>query len=175
MPGPDPDRVADPLAWFASGAVDREPGALPPHYPTCFGCGPDAEAGLHLVVRLEGEEVVADYAFAPRHSGAPGIAHGGAVSALADDLLGYALYVLREPGVTRRLEVDFLRPVLIGTTYAVRGRVDRRDGRKVFTSGEGTAPDGTVAFRASGLFVIVPLEHFGVGQQSGEGQGPVAL
>ena len=172
---PSPQSAADHRGLFAGGDAGRYPEALPPHYPTCFGCGPDAEAGLHLVVRLEGEEVVADYVFAPRHSGAPGIAHGGAVSALVDDLLGYALYVVRSPGVTRRLEVDFLRPVLIGTTYAVRGRVDRRDGRKVFTSGEGTAPDGTVAFRASGLFVIVPLTHFGVGQQSGEGQGPVAL
>ena len=175
MPDPGPDSLAKHVAWFAGDMGARDAGALPPHYPTCFGCGPDAEAGLHLLVRLEGEQVVADYAFAPRHSGAPGIAHGGMVSALVDDLLGYTLYVVRAPGVTRRLEVDFLKPVLIGTTYAVRGRVDRRDGRKVFSSCEGTAPDGTVAFRASGLFVIVPLEHFGVGQQSRTGQGPVAL
>ena len=173
MPGPE--SVADHVARLEAGEVERVPGALPPHYPTCFGCGPEAEAGLHLVVRMEGEEVVAEYVFADRHSGAPGIAHGGTVSALVDDLLGYTLYVVREPGVTRRLEVDFLRPVLIGTTYTVRGRVDRRDGRKVFTSCVGTAPDGTVAFRATGLFIIVPLEHFGVGTPSAEGQGPVAL
>lgn len=167
--------VEDHVARLRAGEVDRVPGALPPHYPTCFGCGPDAEAGLHLVVRLEGEEVVADYVFAERHSGAPGIAHGGTVSALVDDLLGYALYVVREPGVTRRLEVDFLRPVLVGTSYALRGRVDRREGRKVFTSCEGAAPDGTVAFRATGLFVVVPLAHFAVGLSSGDGLGPVAL
>ena len=168
--------VEDHVSRLRAGDVDRPAGSLPPHYPTCFGCGPEAEAGLHLVVRMEGEQVVADYAFATRHSGAPGIAHGGMVSALVDDLLGYTLYVVREPGVTRRLEVDFLRPVLVGTTYAVRGRVDRREGRKVFTSCEGTAPDGTVAFRGMGLFIVVPLSHFSSATAgSVEGQGPVAL
>jgi hypothetical protein len=53
--------------------------------------------------------------------------------------------------------------------------VDRREGRKVFCSCEATAPDGTVAFRGAGLFVVVPLSHFAVGQESGEGQSPIAL
>ena len=167
--------VEDYVERLKAGDVERAPGALPPHYPTCFGCGPQAEAGLHLAVRLEGDEVVAEYAFGPLHSGAPGIAHGGTVAALVDDLLGYSLYLVREPGVTRRLEVDYLRPVLVGTTYTVRGRVDRREGRKVFSSCEATAPDGTVAFRGTGLFVVVPLSHFAVGQESGEGQSPIAL
>ena len=154
-------------------AVERDPGALPPHYPTCFGCGPQAQAGLHLVVRREGDEVVTEHVFLASQSGAPGIAHGGMVSALVDDLLGYALYLVLEPGVTRRLEVDFLRPVLVGTSYVVRGRVDRHDGRKVFTSCEGTAPDGTVVFRATALFIAVPLAHFAVGRDGGVGVGPV--
>jgi acyl-coenzyme A thioesterase PaaI-like protein len=167
--------VEDYVEKLKAGDVERPEGVLPPHYPTCFGCGPQAQAGLHLQVRMEGDEVVADYVFGEAHSGAPGIAHGGTVSALVDDLLGYALYLVREPGVTRRLEIDYLRPVLVGTTYTVRGRVDKRDGRKIFCSCEGVAPDGTVAFRGTGLFVVVPLSHFAVGQESGEGQGPVAL
>jgi acyl-coenzyme A thioesterase PaaI-like protein len=167
--------VEDYVELLKAGHVERKPGVLPPHYPTCFGCGPQAQAGMHLEVRLEGDEVVTDYAFTDLHSGAPGIAHGGTVAALVDDLLGYALYLVREPGVTRRLEVDYLKPVLVGVTYAVRGRVDRRDGRKIFCSCEATAPDGTVVLRAQGLFVVVPLSHFAQGLESGEGQGPIAL
>ncbi len=167
--------VEDYVERLKAGQVERRPGVLPPHYPTCFGCGPEAQAGLHLEVRLEQDEVVADYAFRSEHSGAPGIAHGGTVAALVDDLLGYALYLVREPGVTRRLEVDYLRPVLVGTPYTVRGRVGRREGRKVFCSCEATGPDGTVVFRAQGLFVVVPLSHFAQGLESGEGQSPVAL
>ena len=167
--------VEDYVERLKAGHVDRKPGVLPPHYPTCFGCGPEAQAGLHLEVRLVDDEVVAEYAFGTEHSGAPGIAHGGTVAALVDDLLGYALYLVREPGVTRRLEVDYVKPVLFGTTYTVRGRVDRRDGRKIFCSCVATGPDGVEVFRAKGLFVVVPLSHFAQGLESGEGQGPVAL
>lgn len=156
------------------GGEIRAHEALPPHYPTCFGCGPQCEAGLHVLAHLEGSEVVTTHVFARHHSGAPGIVHGGLVSALVDDVLGYLLYVIREPGVTRRLEVDYVKPVLIGVAYDVRARIDRRDGRKVFVSCEGTGPDGVRAFAATGLFIVVPLEHFDQGT-GGSGGDPVAL
>ena len=149
-------------------------GVMPPHYPTCLGCGPQAEQGYHLEVRREGDEMVAEHMFASRHSGAPGIAHGGAVATVVDDLLGFLLYVAEMPGVTRQLEVEYLRPVLVGVAYVVRGRLDRRDGRKLWVSCEATGPGGEVTFRGRGLFLAVPLEHFAQGSSSGGGHEPVA-
>lgn len=146
---------------------------LPPHYPTCLGCGPDAAEGYHLKVRRDGDEIVARHVFEDRHSGAPGIAHGGAVATVVDDVLGFLLYVVRAPGVTRRLEVDYLKPVLTGVPYTVRARLDRRDGRKIWVSCECTDPDGVPAFRAVGLFIVVELSHFSQAT-SGGGQDPVA-
>jgi len=146
---------------------------LPPHYPTCLGCGPDAPQGYHLQVRREGDEIVTEHVFEARHSGAPGIAHGGAVATVVDDVLGFLLYVARVPGVTRHLEVEYLRPVLVGVPYAVRARTDSRDGRKLWVSCTGTGPDGTPAFTARGLFLAVDLAHFEVAT-SGGGQDPVA-
>jgi len=164
------DGVADHMR--AVQARLDEP-VLPPHYPTCLGCGPDAPQGFHLQVRREGDEVVTEHVFEDRHGGAPGIAHGGAVATVVDDLLGYLLYVALVPGVTRHLEVEYLRPVLVGTRYVVRGRIESRDGRKVWVSCTGVAPDGTPAFSARGLFIAVDLAHFQVAT-SGDGQGPVA-
>lgn len=146
---------------------------MPPHYPTCLGCGPDSEQGFHLQVRREGDEVVAEHLFEPRHGGGPGIVHGGAVATVVDDVLGFLLYVAMKPGVTRKLEVEYLKPVLVGTRYVVRARVDSVDGRKMWFSCEGTDPDGVVAFRGSGLFLAVGLEHFAQGASSGGGQAPV--
>jgi acyl-coenzyme A thioesterase PaaI-like protein len=146
---------------------------LPPHYPTCLGCGPDAEQGFHLQVRREGDEVVAEHVFETRHSGAPGIAHGGAVATVVDDVLGFLLYVVRAPAVTRRLEVDYLKPVRIGVPYEIRAKVDRVDGRKLWVSCTCTDPDGTVAFRGVGLFVVVDVSHFSQ-TTSGDGHDPVA-
>lgn len=166
--------MSDQVAAHLSDVVGRIGDAvLPPHYPTCLGCGPDAPEGFHLQVRRDGDGVVAEHVFEDRHSGAPGIAHGGAVATVVDDVLGFLLYVVRAPGVTRRLEVDYLKPVLTGVPYVVRGQVDRRDGRKIWVSCSCTDPDGVVAFRAVGLFVVVELSHFS-SATSGGGQGPVA-
>ncbi len=147
---------------------------LPPHYPTCLGCGPDSEQGFHLQVRREGDEMVAEHVFEPRHGGAPGIAHGGAVATVVDDVLGFLLYVAQVPGVTRKLEVEYLKPVLIGVHYVVRAKVDRIDGRKLWFSCSCTDPDGVETFRATALFLAVRIEHFAQGTSSGGGQDPVA-
>lgn len=144
---------------------------LPAHWPTCFGCGPDSEAGLRVVCRQVGEEIHATYAFEERHAGAPGIAHGGTVAALVDDVCGFMLFVIRKPAVTRKLEVEYLRPVLVGVAYEVVAKVDRREGRKLFVSCEGRDPQGVLTFSGLGLFVIVPFDHFTV---TGGGP-PVAL
>ena len=166
--------MSEQVARHLSSVRHRlEDGVLPPHYPTCLGCGPDAPEGFHLQVRRDGDDVVTEHVFTDRHSGAPGIAHGGAVATVIDDVLGFLLYVVRAPGVTRRLEVDYLKPVLTGVPYVVRARLDRRDGRKIWVSCECTDPDGVPAFRAVGLFIVVELSHFAQAT-SGGGQDPVA-
>ena len=113
-----------------------------------------------MQVRRDGDEVVTEHVFERRHSGAPGIAHGGAVATVVDDVLGFLLHLEDISGVTRMLEVEYLTPVLVGVPYAVRGRVDERDGRKVWVSCSGRDPDGVEAFRAQALFLEVRLEHF---------------
>ncbi|MCU1600974.1 MAG: Thioesterase superfamily protein [Frankiales bacterium] len=162
-------------AQLRSGRAERQPGALPPHYPSCFGCGPESEYGLHLVTRLVGDELRATYTFSARHAGAPGIAHGGSVAALVDDLCGFSLFIIRKAAVTRKLEVEYLKPVLVGVPYDVVGKVDRIEGRKVFVSAEGTSPEGVLTFRGNALFLVVDLSHFDQGMQSSGDAPPVAF
>ena len=85
--------------------------AIPPyHVPWCFGCGPENEHGLRLQARLEGDLVVADLRLAPWFAGGPGVAHGGAVAAFFDDLMGFVPVAHLAPAVTARFEIDFVRP-----------------------------------------------------------------
>ena len=171
----DTPTVDEYAAKLARGEVEREAGTLPPHYPTCFGCGPEAEYGLHVVARMDGDVIRASYTFGSKHSGAPGIAHGGTVAALVDDVCGFLLFVVRQPAVTRKLEVEYLKPVLVGVPYDLVAKVDSFEGRKLFVSLEGRAPDGELTFRGGGLFLVVDVSHFAQGTTSGEGQSPVAL
>ncbi len=170
----EPAATDEPVGTYLRtlrGRLDEE--FLPPHYPTCLGCGPEALSGFHLQVRREGDEMVARHVFLERHSGAPGVAHGGAVATVVDDMLGFLLYVAKVPGVTRKLEVEYLTPVLLGVEYEIRARLDSRNGRKLWVSCEGTDPAGALVFRGSGLFLAVGVEHFRQAT-SGGGQDPVA-
>ncbi|WP_396913323.1 PaaI family thioesterase, partial [Mycolicibacterium sp.] len=87
------------------------PERLPSHTTTCMGCGPDNPHGLRLVVHRSGDAVYTDVTFDERHIGAPGLAHGGAVAAACDDVLGFTLWIAGTPAVTRTLTVEYLRPV----------------------------------------------------------------
>ncbi len=136
---------------------------LPAHYARCFGCGDEHETGLHLQVTVrEGVALDAVFVVGDAHQGAPGLAHGGVLAAAFDEALGFLLWLLRTPGVTGRLETDFLRPVPVGTALHIAARCTGIDGRKISTEAEGRlgGVDGEVAVRAKGLFIAVPLTHF---------------
>lgn len=149
----------DPVGPFAAVPPAAE-GRLPPHTGRCMVCGPDAVAGYHLEPRRRGDEVVASFAFGPAHEGGPHLAHGGAVAAVCDDLLGHVLWLAGAPAVTAKLEVDYCRPVVLGEPLQLTARLDRRDGRKLWLSAEGRDQYDTLRFSARGLFVRVSRAHF---------------
>jgi acyl-coenzyme A thioesterase PaaI-like protein len=136
---------------------------IPTHYSRCYVCGDDHPTGLALRVRAgEGLSLTGEFTVTEHHQGAPGLAHGGLLTAAFDDALGSLNWLLSAPAVTGRLETDFRRPVPVGSTLHIRAEVVGVKGRKVFTRAVGRldAPDGPVALTAAALFIQVPIEHF---------------
>jgi acyl-coenzyme A thioesterase PaaI-like protein len=136
---------------------------LPAHYRLCFGCGVDHASGLHLRVAAgHGASVQGEFTVSEHHQGAPGLAHGGILAAALDEVMGALNWLLMMPAVTARIEVDYLRPVAVGTTMQFSATIVGQAGRKVFSMAEGTldGPAGVLAVRARGLFLQVGLEHF---------------
>jgi acyl-coenzyme A thioesterase PaaI-like protein len=136
------------------------------HYHDCFGCGPDHPTGLHMQLTAgEGCAIRARFVVTEHHQGAPGLAHGGLLTAAFDEALGTATWMLRLPAVTAHLEVDFAAPVPVGSTLVIDARCTAVAGRKVYSEatgrlvGAGGEP-GRVAVVARAVFVIVSLEHF---------------
>jgi acyl-coenzyme A thioesterase PaaI-like protein len=136
------------------------PTLIGPHSAICYGCGPDNPAGLHMRTWRRGDEVYSDVVFAAHHVGAPGLAHGGAVSAACDDLFGSVLYVVGEPGVTKSLSVKYRLPVRLGENHRVTARMERRDGRRLHMVASGVRPDGELCFTARATFYVVGTAHF---------------
>jgi acyl-coenzyme A thioesterase PaaI-like protein len=141
---------------------------LPPHHPHCLGCGPENPASVGLRMEHDGERVRGSVTLDDRHQGAPGYAHGGAVTTILDDALGMLLFVLRRPAVTARIEVDFRRPAYLGHPFDVEAWVDRIDGRKLWMLAE-LREEGELIAAARSLFLEVDARHFARGvEASGE-------
>lgn len=134
---------------------------LPSHYDRCFGCGRDHPTGLHMEMfgSDEAMHVRGSFLVTEHHQGAPGLAHGGVISAAVDEGMGYLLWLVQSPAVTAHLEVDFRRPVPVGSQLQLDGRVDRMEGRKIYASMQGRV-DGEVAVEARALYLKVGVEHF---------------
>ncbi len=132
---------------------------LPSHYTYCFGCGGDHPTGLHLTMSGGGDRVEGYFVVTEHHQGAPGLAHGGVVAAAMDEGMGFLLYLIASPAVTAHLEVDYRRPVPVGSRLELAGEVDRVEGRKIFARMTGSV-GGEVAVEGKALFLKVGLEHF---------------
>jgi acyl-coenzyme A thioesterase PaaI-like protein len=134
---------------------------IPSHYRWCFGCGVDHETGLHMRITAQpGLSVLGDFTVTDHHQGAPGLAHGGVLSTAVDEVLGALNWLVGDPVVTARLEVDFRKPVPVGKTLHITARILGVKGRKVFTEAEGTFDGAGLAVVARALFIQVPIEHF---------------
>lgn len=110
--------------------------------------------GADEELRVRGSFTVGEH-----HQGAPGLAHGGVISAAVDEGMGYLLWLVQSPAVTAHLEIDYRRPVPVGSRLELEGRVDRMEGRKIYASMEGRV-DGVVAVEAKALYLSVGIEHF---------------
>ena len=156
-----PDAVVPTLATDAP-----PPGAvLGQHYTRCYGCGADQSGGLRMKFIVgEGVRVTSEFVVTEDHEGAPGLAHGGLLSAALDETQATLLWLIRVPAVTVRLETDFVTPVPVGSMVRIDAACLGVAGRKIYTAATGTltAPDGghAPAVRSAALFVEVPVEHF---------------
>lgn len=153
----------DLIAGWRAGqhAPQSDMAALPSHHAHCLGCGRDNPHGHHLVVRRDGDlAVAAVHQFDERHVGAPGIAHGGAVATVFDDLYGFLLYAIGDLAVTRQLEVEYLRPVRLKREYRLRAVAEARVGRKIRMSATLETVEGRMTASSRALFVAVEVEHF---------------
>jgi acyl-coenzyme A thioesterase PaaI-like protein len=94
----------------------------------CYACGVQNERGLHMQFRREGDRAVCDYTPCAYQQGYPGRMHGGIVTTLIDEAMGWAVYGARQWGATARLSVRFRRPVRLDQRLRVEAWItnDRR-------------------------------------------------
>lgn len=115
------------------GWADGE--VLPRHGHGCFGCGDANPASFSLAATSTADGVRAELRFDERYLGAPGLAHGGAIAGVVDDLFGMLLVRELLPAVTTDLRLRYRKPVHLHDPCVLTAWPLERDGKDLHVAG----------------------------------------
>ena len=122
----------------------------------CFGCGPANATGMRLEFFLAADGTVVSLPVIPNaFDGHPGYLHGGIIATLLDEAMSKAVSAQGRPSMTRKMEIEYLRPVPSGAPLRIEGRVVRNERRKHWAEARLLNEEGTVLAEGKGLFVQV--------------------
>ena len=125
----------------------------------CFACGRLNPAGMHLDFGVSRDRAEASYTALQRHEGYDGVIHGGVVTALLDEAMGWAIFHQGIWAVTARINVTFRHPARVGEELRVVGEVVRDRGRLLETHGMlARAADREVLAEADATFLRMPAD-----------------
>ena len=107
--------------------------------------------------------LIAYVKFGSHLNGHTGVVHGGILSLMFDDIMGFGYEALRRDvddipmAVTANLNVDFRKPVLEGTRVRMDVQLERREGRKLFWKARMIdSLDPTILYaEATSLYIII--------------------
>ncbi len=133
---------------------------LPVDDDACFACGSRNADGLALVfTRLADGTASAQVTLDAKYQGYRGIAHGGMVMLLLDEVMAHAGAAAGEKVVTAAVAVRFRAPVPLGVPLSLAGRVVSKRGSIVKVSGVISDAAGATLATAEGSFVSTgPLD-----------------
>ena len=132
----------------------------------CFGCGKQNPCGLKLEFTWDGKVARATFTTTELHQGWKGIIHGGILTSLLDEAMGYAACYENVAGVTGAMETRFKRPVSIGEHLIITAWVGRKTKRFAETEATLTLKDGTIVTAAKAKQylsseTIIPINRVG--------------
>ena len=125
----------------------------------CFGCGHLNPNGLRLEFAVDEvtNDVWTDWTPGPEHQGYGGIVHGGLISTVLDEVMGWELSNREIWAVTARLNVQFRKPVEVGVPTKATARIVSDQGRKIeLEASLYRVEDAVLLAEATGLFIRVP-------------------
>jgi acyl-coenzyme A thioesterase PaaI-like protein len=123
-----------------------------PH--NCFACGTLNEHGLQLELHMEPGRSWTDLVLDRRFEGWDGIAHGGILCTILDEVMAWALVAEDNWGVTARMNVAFRKPVQVGRPIRGEGWVAQSRGRLADTAARIVDREtGVVLATAEGTYV----------------------
>lgn len=140
----------------------------------CFVCGLENHAGLHVKFYDDGKEkVFVEHVIADHHQGYPGVAHGGIVASIMDEV-GGRVVMIKNPNrlfMTMKLEIKYRAPVPTGKLIKAMGWVVKDKGKIVTAHAEIRLPDETLLAEAELMLAEPPDTVFNFSAEDAERLG----
>ncbi|MFM2106147.1 MAG: hypothetical protein RL338_1179 [Chloroflexota bacterium] len=131
---------------------------IAPH--RCFACGSLNAGGLQLELHSAAGRCWTELRIPERFQGWDGIAHGGIVATVIDEVMAWSVIEQDNWGVTARLSIEYKRPAPVGSLIRAEGWVVRARRRLVETAARVIdAETGVTVATAEGLYVAAPEER----------------
>ncbi len=124
-------------------------------YPdTSFVSGVENPKGMKMVPVIKDRKIYAKYIFEKSFEGGPGLVHGGILSTVLDDMMGYATFTQNLFCVTANLNVNFRVPSPVDKEFELYAWVKEVDGNKVYAESVIQSED-SIHVEADGLFINI--------------------
>lgn len=120
-------------------------------------------------------EIRAEVNFDYQFEGPPTCVHGGVIAETFDEVLGAAVIVAGNPGMTGTLTVRYRKPTPLRTDLRVEARCVNRSGRKV-RAWAGLYHGDQLTAEADGLFIMVrPAQFIAIAEGNADSADPALL
>ena len=122
----------------------------------CFVCGEENPHGLKVKVVYDGiDRVEAEFIAEDRYRGWSDYLHGGVLTLIFDEMLGWLSRYMGHDAMTARLEVRYRKPVPLGSRLAFRGVLEREIKGLLDIKLDARLDDGSVAAEGKGRMMII--------------------
>ena len=129
--------------------------------------------------RREGGRTICDYTPCAYQQGYPGRMHGGVVSTLIDESMGWAVYHATKWGATARLNVRFRKPIYLDRPLRIESWIVKDRSRLIELRAEVRDGDGALLADADGVFMTLDAsmsaEMSDLARRSGRDDAPEVI
>ena len=121
----------------------------------CFACGELNPEGLHMEVDRGNGRARAEVTLRQTHQGWKGMAHGGVVSTILDEIMAHAVVDQEPQAATAELKIRFSKKVPLGQALITEGWIVSQQKRRVTAQGELRLKEtGELLARAESKFLV---------------------
>ncbi len=120
----------------------------------------DDRISLKYYHHKETQTVYADVSFGKLAQGPPGHAHGGAISAVFDELMGACCWVNGYPALTAQYTTRFFKPVPLNTQILYCAEIKKIENNKLSLEAILVDAFDSKYAEARGLFILQDMETF---------------